>query len=102
MATAISILDSHAPLQLSVVYVNAQGKVVPGPATPTFVWSVSDTNTPPIESSAPAGAADVVTLTGADGAFTVSVTDGTFTDTLPVTVTPDQTPTGIAIQVANP
>jgi hypothetical protein len=102
MATAISVLDSHAPLQLDVVYVNAKGKVVPGPASPTFNWTVSDANTPPIQSQAPAGASDVVTLTGADGSFTVSVSDGTFSDTLPITVTPDQTPAGVQIQVKNP
>lgn len=102
MAQAISVVDTHAPLQLAVVYVNAKGKVVPGPANPTFTWSITDTNTPPIESSAPSGASDVITLAGGDGSFTVSVTDGTFTDSLPVTVTTDQTPAGIAIQVQNP
>ena len=100
MATAISVADTHAPLQLSAGYVNAKGKPVPAPAgAPPLKWSVSD---PALATDAPADAADVITLTGADGAFSVSVTDGTFSDSLPVTVTPDQTPAGIAITVANP
>ena len=101
MASAISVLDTHAPLQLLAQYVNAKGKVVPGPANPTFTWTVSDTNTPPIESQSPTGAQDVVTLTGADGSFGVSVSDGTLSDSLPVTVTPDQTPVALQISVQN-
>jgi hypothetical protein len=102
MASAVSVLDTHAPLQLMAQYVNAKGKVVPGPANPSIVWSVADANTPPIESQAPAGSQDIVTLTGSDGSFSVNVTDGTFSDSLPVTVTPDQTPTGIQIVLQNP
>jgi hypothetical protein len=102
MASAISVLDTHAPLQLKAVYVNAKGKVVPGPANPTFSWSVNDANTPPIQSQASAGDLDAVTLTGADGSFSVSVSDGTFSDSLPVTVTPDQTPAGLSVVLQNP
>jgi hypothetical protein len=102
MAETISVLDTHVPLQLRVDYVNAKGKVVPGPANPTFTWSLSDANTPPISSQVPAGNLDVITLTGADGAFSVSVTDGTFSDTMSVTVTPDQTPAGVKISLTNP
>jgi hypothetical protein len=101
MSTTISVLDTHAPLQLRVDYVNAKGKVVPGPANPTFTWTLTDTNMPPVASQVPAANLDVVTLTGVDGAFVVSVTDGTFTDALDVTVSPDQTPAGVKISVTN-
>lgn len=102
MASAVAVLDTHAPLQLMAQYVNAKGKVVPGPANPSFSWTVSDTNATPIESQSPAGNQDTVTLTGDDGSFSVSVTDGTLTDTLPVTVTPDQTPAALQIVLQNP
>ena len=99
MATAISVVDTHAPLQLLAQYVNAKGKVVLAPAGASPNWSVSDSK---LAGNAPAGLQDVVTLTGADGDFSVGFSDGTFTDSLPVSVTPDQTVAGVQIVVQNP
>lgn len=99
MAQAISVVDTHAPLLLAAQYVNAKGKVVPPPDGRTLSWKVSD---PALATDSASGASDVVTLTGTDGSFTVDVTDGTLSDSLPVTVTPDQTATGIQVTVANP
>lgn len=99
MAQAISVVDTHAPLQLLAQYVNAKGKVVPAPAGASPTWSVSDAS---LAGQAPAGLQDAVTLTGTNGSFSVSVSDGSFNDFLPVTVTPDQTPAGIQIVVQNP
>jgi hypothetical protein len=100
VAQPITVADTHAPLQLRADYVNAKGKVVPPPAGAAPIqWSVSDAA---LATDAPSGSTDVVTLAGPDGSFTVGATDGTFSDSLPVTVTPDQTATGLAISVDNP
>jgi len=99
MATAVSVLDTHAPLSLGVQYFNAKGKAVNAPSNATPSFSVSDSS---LATQSPSGFSDVVTLTGADGSFSVSYTDGAFSDTLPVTVTPDQTPASVQIVFLNP
>lgn len=100
MASAVTVLDSHAPLQLVAQYVNAKGVVVAAPATAQPAWSLTAGTT--LATQVPSTFTDVVTLAGSDGSFTVSYTDGTFSDTLPVTVTPDQTPAGVSIVFLNP
>jgi hypothetical protein len=101
MASAVAVLDTHAPLSLGVQYFNAKGKAVNAPANANPVWTVTDTNSPTIESQNPSGFSNTVTLTG-DGSFTVNYTDGAFNDTLPVTVSPDQTPASVQIVFQNP
>jgi len=98
MASAITVVETHAPLQITAVYVNAKGNPVspqPTPASPVF--TLSD---PSIASQSPSGVSDVVSLLK-DGAVTVSYSDGTFSDTLPITVTPDQNVAGVQLQVSN-
>jgi hypothetical protein len=99
MATAVSVLDTHVPLQLGVQYLNAAGKAVNAPAAAVPVFAVSDAS---LATQVQSGFADVVTLTQADGSFSVSYNDGVFSDTLPVTVTPDQTPASVQIVFQNP